>query len=331
MPVATSWLIGACMEAKGKQDLWTQQKPEALAALREQALIQSVESSNRIEGVIVDPGRLRPILLGGAVPRDRPEEELLGYRTALNWIFSRKGPQNITPDLILSLHEMLQSHAADAGKWKARDNEIIEFLPSGERKVRFIPTAARQVPAQVKRLCAEYSRHAEEDAPALLLTASFVFDFLCIHPFRDGNGRVSRLLTTLLLQNNGFNVSRYVSLERLIEETKADYYRVLRECSIGWHDGANSEVPWWNYLLGIVRQGYAEFARKIEQAAGPGKSELIRFAVERQHGQFSLADIAAQCPSVSSQLIKKVLLELKAQKRVKLTGRGRGAKWERLS
>jgi Fic family protein len=332
IPVATTWLLGACMEAKGKQDLWTQQKPEVLAALREQAIIQSAESSNRIEGVTVDPDRLRPILLGKSAPRDRSEEELVGYRKALNWIFTRKGPQKLSPALVLQLHEMAQSQAGDAGEWKARDNEIIEILPSGERRIRFKPTPAKQVPSTMKQLCDEYeSRLDEGKLPALLLVSSFVFDFLCVHPFRDGNGRVSRLLTTLLLQNQGFSVSRYVSLERLVEETKTDYYRVLAECSKAWHEGKNTEAPWWNYLLGTIKQGYAEFARRIEQAGQSGKTEIVRFVIERQHGPFALSDIQAQCPSVSSQLIKKVLADMKSGKLLKLVGRGRSAKWQRNS
>lgn len=330
VPVATAWLLGACMEAKGKQELWTQQKPEVLAALREQAIIQSVESSNRIEGVTVDPGRLRPILLGKSAPRDRSEEELVGYREALQWIFSRKGPQAIRPALVRFLHEMAQGHSGDAGKWKTRDNEIIELLPGGGRKIRFIPTTAKQVPAAMTRLCDEYARHMEEGKiPPLLLLASFVFDFLCVHPFRDGNGRISRLLTTLLLQEQGFTVGRYISLEKLVEDTKTDYYRTLEVCSKEWHDGRNTVTPWWNYFLGTVKQAYSEFARRVETAGQLGKTEIVKFVVERQHGHFSLAEIQAQCPSVSPQLIKKVLAELKAQNRVKLVGRGRSAKWER--
>jgi Fic family protein len=150
-----------------------------------------------------------------------------------------------------------------------------------------------------------------------------------VHPFRDGNGRVSRLATTLLLKAHGFEVVRYISLERLVEERKDEYYGILHACSQGWHDGKNEIVPWWNYFLGVLRSGYREFERQVESAgARPAKSELVRRGVLEQAGGFTLADLALQLPAVSPQLIKKVLAELKSEGRIRLTGRGRGASWE---
>jgi Fic family protein len=330
IPMPTIWLVGACMEARGKQDLWTHQKPVVLAALREQALVQSAESSNRIEGVTVATERLRPILLGKSRPRDRSEEELVGYRHALDWIYTQKHAMRIEPKIILRLHEMAQSgFSGDAGKWKQRDNEIIEILSSGERKIRFIPTPAKEVPKAIEQLCLSYTDLCQQDqVPVLLSVATFVFDFLCIHPFRDGNGRSSRLLTALLLQNHGFAVGRYVSLERLIEETKQDYYEVLGRCSAGWHEGKNELVPWWNYQIGILRRAYGEFERRMEHVGSAGKSDLVRQSILRQVTPFSLAEIQLQCPSTSPQLIKKVLAQMKAAGEVRLVGRGRGARWE---
>ena len=331
IPLGTSWFLGACMEARGKQDLWVRQKPELLAALRQQAIIQSAESSNRIEGVTVTPSRLRPVVLGMARPRDRSEEELAGYRRALDWILNRKGPIAIAPDIIRRLHTLaLGGHSGDAGEWKQRDNEIIELLPNGERRIRFVPTPARETPQVVEALCGAYRELSNEDRiPPLLLVATFVFDLLCVHPFRDGNGRVSRLVTTLLLKAHGFEVVRYVSLERLVEERKEEYYDVLHACSLGWHQGTNEIVPWWNYFLGVVRSGYREFERQVESAdARPAKSEMVRRAVSEQVGRFTLADLALQLPVASPQLIKKVLAEMKVAGRVRLHGRGRGANWE---
>jgi len=331
IPAGTGWLLGACMEAKGKQDLWVRQKPEVLDALREQAMIQSAESSNRIEGVTVEADRLKPIILGKARPRDRSEEELAGYRKALDWIFSRKSPVVITPKVVLHLHTLAQGGAsADAGQWKRQDNEIVEILPNGERHIRFIPLSAKETPSSVDRLCRNYIEACEEEkAPLLLLAATFVFDFLCIHPFRDGNGRVSRLATTLLLREHGFEVARYVSLERLIEERKDDYYRVLGECSQGWHEGRNDLVPWWNFLLSVLRSAYVEFAKKVESTdARPAKSDLIRKAVLSWIGPFTLSDLHAQFPAASPQLVKKVLSEMKKARQVLLVGRGRGARWD---
>ncbi|MEO8372228.1 MAG: Fic family protein [Candidatus Solibacter sp.] len=319
------------MEARGKQDLWAKQKPEVLAALRDQALIQSVESSNRIEGVTVAASRLRPLVLGGARPRDRSEEELAGYRRALDWVFSRKAPIPITPDVIRRLHALAQGgHSGDAGEWKQRDNEIVEILANGERQIRFVPTSAKETPKVIADLCQRYQDAChEERVPPLLIVATFIFDLLCVHPFRDGNGRVSRLATTLLLHKHGFEVVRYVSLERLVEERKDEYYGILRDCSAGWHEGKNEIVPWWNYFLGVLRSGYREFEHQVESTGvRPAKSELVRRTVLEQIGRFTLADIAQQAPAASPQLIKKVLADLKREGRLRLCGRGRGAFWE---
>ncbi|MCP4631237.1 MAG: Fic family protein [bacterium] len=331
IPVGTVWLLGACMEARGKQDLWMRQKPEVLEVLREQAIIQSVESSNRIEGVTIPAERLRPVVLGKAKPLDRSEEELAGYRQALVWIFTRKRRVSVIPKVIQRLHAFAQGgFSGDAGDWKERDNEIIEILPNGERKIRFVPTSAKETPKIMDALCRNYREACDgQHVPPLLIVATFVFDILCIHPFRDGNGRVSRLATTLLLQSHGFQVARYVSLERLVEQSKEEYYGVLAECSKGWHEGKNAVVPWWNYFLSMLRLAYKEFERQVESMeARPAKSDLVRQTVLAQVEQFTLGDLAAQLPSASTQLIKKILAELKKQGKIRLVGRGRGARWE---
>ena len=334
IPVGTGWLLGACMEARGRQDLWIRQKPEVLAVLREQAIIQSAESSNRIEGVTIAPDRLRPVVLGNATPRDRSEEELAGYRQALDWIFSRQRRVPVTPAVIQRLHALAQGgFSGDAGAWKQRDNEVIEILPSGERKVRFVPTPAKDTPKTVAALCLNYRDIGDEQrVPALLVVATFVLDLLCIHPFRDGNGRVSRLAATLLLQSHGFQVARYISLERLVEESKDQYYRALAECSQGWHEGRNAVVPWWNYFLDVLRRAYDELDLQMGSVeARPAKGDLVRQTILTQVEQFTLGDLAAQVPAASPQLIKKVLAEMKQQGKVRLLGRGRGARWEVVS
>ena len=331
IPLGTGWLLGSCMESRGKQDLWLRQKPEVLEVLREQAIIQSVESSNRIEGVTIPANRLRPVVLGKAKPRDRSEEELAGYRQALDWIFSRQRQVSVRPAVFQRLHALAQGgFSGDAGEWKKQDNEIIEILPSGERKIRFVPTSAADTPKTMDLLCRNYREAcADKRIPRLLVVATFVFDLLCIHPFRDGNGRVSRLATTGLLQSHGFQVGRYISLERLVEESQDDYYTILAECSQGWHEGKNEIVPWWNYFLSVLRHAYKEFKRQVESAeARPAKSDLVRQTVLAQVEQFTLGDLTAQLPSASPQLIKKVLAELKKQSKIRLVGRGRGARWE---
>ena len=331
IPIGTGWLLGGCMEARGKQDLWIRQKPEVLGVLREQAIIQSAESSNRIEGVTVAANRLRPLVIGRARPRDRSEEELAGYRAALDWIFSRKSRVAVTPDVIRRLHALAQGGSSgDAGEWKKRDNEVVEILPNGERSIRFVPVSAKETPATVEMLCRQYRAATDDERiPPLLIVATFIFDLLCIHPFRDGNGRVSRLVTSLLLQSHGFQVIRYVSLERRMEESKEEYYRVLKLCSQGWHEGKNEIIPWWNYFLSTLRGAYHEFEHQVESVeARPAKSDLVRQTVLGQVEHFTLADMAAQLPSASPQLIKKVLAEMKNAGQVRLAGRGRGARWE---
>jgi Fic family protein len=290
-----------------------------------------VESSNRIEGVTVPAYRLRPLAIGRAKPRDRPEEELAGYRAALNWIFSRKRAVPIAPDVLRRLHALAQGGSSgDAGEWKKRDNEIVEILPNGERSVRFVPTSAKDTPRAVEMLCRNYRAACDEErVPALLIVATFVFDLLCIHPFRDGNGRVSRLATSLLLQSHDFEVARYISLERLVEESKEECYRVLQLCSERWHEGKNEIVPWWNYDLGLLRNAYKKLQRQVESVgAHPAKSDLVRQTVLAQVDRFTLSDVAALLPAVSPQLVKKVLAEMKKTGEVRLAGRGRGAWWE---
>jgi len=321
------------MEYRGKQDLWTSQKPEVLNVLREQAIIQSVESSNRIEGVTIPSHRLRPVVLENATPRDRSEEELAGYRRAIDWINSRKRLTHLTPMFIQKLHEFSQGgFSGDAGQWKTKSNEIIEILPNGERKIRFVPTSPKGTPEAMDLLCKHYHWiHEEGQIPVLLLIATFIFDLLCIHPFRDGNGRVSRLVTTLLLQSNNFNVGHYISLERLIEQSKNEYYDVLARCSIGWHENKNNIIPWWNYFLSTLRQAYKELEQKVESTPKrPVKTELVKKTVLQQISPFSLADLSSQLPSISSQLIKKILSDLKHSGKVRLTGKGRGALWEKI-
>ena len=333
VPVTTGWLLSSCMEAKGKQDLWTQRKPEVLKALRERAIIQSVESSNRIEGVIVDAGRLKPLIDGVQKPKDRPEEEIVGYRRALSWIFKRKKKEELTSEIIQHLHKLCQGGMiSDAGGWKTKNNEIIEIDSKGDRKVRFVPLEARLTPKAMKELCKEYADIADRnELPVLLAIATCVFDFLCIHPFRDGNGRVSRLLTTFLLSQAGFEVCRYISLERLVEENKEDYYEVLKKCSSGWHKNKNELLPWINFFLSILRDAYKDFAEQVEvvQRVG-GKSDIIRKLVQDQVASFTLSDIHSQILNASPQLIKRVLYQLKKEKKIALSGKGKSARWKKL-
>ncbi len=336
-PQGLVWLIGQCMEARGKQDLWQKTRPETMDALRDIAIIQSAESSNRIEGVEVEKARLVPLLSGKVRPIDRPEEEILGYKNALAWIHKHYKKTEVSSELILKLHSLCQENASgDAGKFKTRNNEIIEILPNGERTIRFVPTEASKTPKAIEQLCKRYRDEIEkENAPDLGIISNFVLDFLCIHPFRDGNGRVSRLLTIYLLYKNSYDVGRYISLERLIEEMKEEYYSALIKSSEDWHEKKHDPFPWMIFFASTLRRAYNELAEKVERSTKissliKGKTEVVQREILTQIGSFTLRDIEALCPSVSSQLIKKVLSELKKEKKVALEGKGRGAFWKVL-
>jgi Fic family protein len=270
LPLSTVWLMTDVAEARGRQDVYTRQAPELLEPLRDIALVQSVESSNRIEGITVAPDRLIPLVLQDATPRDRSEEEIRGYRLALDLIHASAAGLEITPDLLRRLHGLIQEGSGDAGEWKRVANEIIELRPGAPPLVRFIPVSVAGTPAAIEELCLAY-RHAvgQSLAPPLVATAALVFDFLCIHPFRDGNGRISRLLTLLALYQHGFEVGRYVSLERLVEESRADYYDVLRRSSEHWHEGNHDLLPWLNYFLAILKRAYREFEDRAAPTHSP--------------------------------------------------------------
>lgn len=335
IPVGTSIIYGLCAEAKGKEGLWQRAKPEVLEALRAQSIISSTESSNRIEGVEVDRERLQPLVQGTITPRDRPEEEVVGYRNALHWIHKEALSIEINPESIQELHRLAQlGSVGDAGKWKSKNNEIIEIYFDGSTSVRFIPLEPELVPSAIQSLCNAYKDAAKNSKlPDLLLIATFVFDFLCIHPFRDGNGRVSRLLTLLLLYQYDYNVGRYVSIEKVIEDSKIEYYNSLQSSSAGWHTSEHNLEPIWNYFVRTVRIAYEQLQNRVEIEGDfyGGKTELIRKAVLRQLTPFSLNDIYSCEKGVSKALVKKVLYQMRAEGLIELEGTGRGAQWRRIS
>jgi Fic family protein len=330
VPVATTWLLAEIAESRGRQDLFTRQSPQVLKALREAALVQSVESSNRIEGVEVAPERLRPLVLGRARPADRSEAEFHGYREALKLIHKDAVRLTIDPALIRRLHRMIQADAGDAGQWKKVDNEIVELRPGAAPVVRFKPVAANETPAAVKDLCRAY-RHTldQTKVPPLLADALLVLDFLCIHPFRDGNGRVSRLLTLLALYQHGYEVGRYISLERLVEDAREDYYGVLAESSRRWHQGKHDWQPWVSFYLGIIHRAYGLFEKRVGQlkSARGSKRKMVEDAVTVFKRPFTLSELEGACPGVSRDMLRRVLRDLQRAGEVSCRGRGPGAQW----
>ena len=294
--------------------------------------MQSVESSNRIEGVTVDPRRLRPLVVEDARPKDRSEEEIQGYRRALDLVHGPHPPAALGPELLLRLHGLTLAGSGDAGAWKSADNEIVELTPGAPPRVRFRPVSARDTPAAVDELCRLYQDEtARTEASPLLAVAGLVLDFLCIHPFRDGNGRVSRLLTLFALDRHGHRVGRYISLERLVEESRDEYYDALYRSSRRWHEGEHDPTPWLSFFLGVLRSAYRELeTRAAELAPRRGaKTAAIEAAVAVFRGEFTRRDLERACPGVSPELIRKVLRELQKAGRVEALGRGPGAGWRR--
>lgn len=317
-------------EHKGKQDLFTEQTPEVLQTLRQVALIESSESSNRLEGITADHDRIQAMVLKDAAPRDRSEQEIAGYRDALNLIHESGEHMAFSINIILQLHAFLyRYHPGEGGKWKQANNEIVERNPDGSiKRVRFVPVSAVETPAFMTALTDGYGKAIERHEPLIVIPLT-ILDFLCIHPFRDGNGRVARLLTLMLLYHFGYQVGRYISLERIFEESKETYYETLEASSQRWHEGRHDAMPWLNYFWGTLLRAYDEFAERVGniQSGKGSKTELIRQAVMRRIKPFSISDIEGDCPGVSRDMVRLVLRQMRDEGVIKSTGRGRGAKW----
>ncbi|MBU2102500.1 MAG: Fic family protein [Candidatus Omnitrophica bacterium] len=333
LPLGSVWLMNSVAEYKGKQELYAKQSPQVLKTLLETALIESAESSNRIEGVTVDKARLKPLIIGHSKPRDRSEEEVAGYRKALDLIHTKHKSLRITPETIKELHRLCRGESWDAGKWKEKDNDIIRKHPDGRVEVIFKPVSAAKTPEMMKQLCLSYEHSVSQlKYPDLYAVACLVLDFLSVHPFRDGNGRVGRLLTLLALYQHGYMVGKYISLERVIEQSKETYYETLNKSSQKWHEAKHDVIPWFNYFLGTVLAAYKEFEERAEQIkpARGAKTQMITQAIEKQVGEFTLSDIEKACPSTSRDMIKIVFRELQKNKKIKCLGKGKAAKWINL-
>lgn len=321
-------------EYRGKQELFSRQTPEILNTLQQVAIIESSESSNRLEGIIAPHKRIEALVLQSAAPQNRSEREIAGYRDALALIHESAQYMDFSTNVILQCHSMVHRYMSeDAGHWKMVDNEIVEKNPDGSvRRIRFKPVSAVQTPQAMDGLVENYkeaiNRHNKE--PLVVIPLS-VLDFLCVHPFRDGNGRVARLLTLLLLYHFDYQVGRYISLERIFEESKETYYETLEESSKGWHQAEHDVFPWMNYFWGVLLRAYREFEDRVGKIrTGKGsKTEQIRKAVDRRIGPFAISDIESDCPGISRDMIRIVLRQLRDEGAILLQGKGRGAKWIR--
>ncbi len=342
-------LIG---EYKGKQDLYKIQAPEMLENLRQVAIIQSVESSNRIEGVVVaDHKRLKDLVQEKTTPKDRSEGEIAGYRDVLNTIHANHEHIPFTEKIVLQLHRDLMKYSdTEGGKWKLTNNEIEEVRPDGTRFIRFKPVEPHltevymqelhkvyNIVASGKHLFGDYNSMAPDQAiddllDPLVLTALYVLDFLCIHPFLDGNGRMARLLTVLSLYQPGYEVARYISLERIIETTKESYYETLYASSQGWHEAQHDPLPWIDYFLSIILAAYKEFEERAGTVSnGHGsKTEMVMSAINSFLGDFSISEVEEACPTVSRDWIRTLLQQLKKDGKVEVLGKGRYARWRKV-
>ena len=316
-------------EFRGRQDLFVRQFPEQLETLRTHALIESAESSNRIEGVVAGPGRVADLVIKGTEPRNRSEQEIAGYRDALQLIHQTHPHIPFSPNVLLQFHQMLYRYQpGTGGRWKATDNQIVERdHRGGVVRVRFEPTPATGTADAMTALTTGLANAlATGMADPLVLTPLAILDFLCIHPFTDGNGRVARLLSLLLLYRFNYRVGRYISIERIVEESRETYYEALERSSRGWHESAHDAGPWLTYFWGVLIRAYGEFETRVESLQG-SKTTQVRSAVVRRSGPFSISDVERDCPAVSRDMVRHVLRQMRSEGLIQVEGRGRGAKW----
>ncbi len=328
-------LVGALNRYQGRQELYSHQAPQVLESLRKIAIVESTEASNRIEGITVPAHRLRA-LMAQAPPETRPESEIAGYRDVLARIHTGQVESSLTPESILALHADLYTYVrGEGGQWKQRDNIIRQILPNGREVVRFVPLPADETPAAMEELCQRMGEVWDaEQVDKLLIINAFILDFLCIHPFADGNGRLARLLTLLLLYAAGYEAGRYISLEHIIETTKETYYEALLRSSQRWDTGHHNVTPWYQYSLGVLVYAYREFERQVgELTFAPGaKRAAVLAAIEAFDSghTFSIAELEHTCPTVSRATIRRVLNELREQEQVECLGTGRWARWQKI-
>ena len=313
-------------EYKGQQNRFIEAKADALSDLLEVAKIQSTEASNRIEGIITTDDRLKKIVRDKTMPKTHGEKEIAGYRDVLATIHESHDYIPPKPSIILQLHRDLYKFSGKAigGSFKNSDNVIAEELPDGQRIVRFEPVPAWETPEAVTALCNAFEEALRDtELDPLLLIPMFILDFLCIHPFNDGNGRMSRLLTLLLLYRSGYIVGKYISIEKLISDTKETYYEALQASSYNWHEGTNDYAPFVTYMLGILVAAYRDFEIRIEllTTKGLSKPDRVREIIKNHLGKITKSEIMAQCPDISQITVQRALADLlKSGEIIKLSG-----------
>lgn len=327
-------LIAAIYKEAGKQELYLKQRPEELEKLVEIAKVQSTEASNAIEGIVTTSTRIRQLVEEKTAPKNRDEQEIAGYRDALNIIHENFDAIPITQNYILQLHKVLYSHMNNpmAGRTKSVQNYISAAYPDGHAETLFTPLAPFETPDALDRICEEYNRViGNMEVEPLIAIPVFIHDFLCIHPFNDGNGRMSRLLTTLLLYRNGFYVGKYISLEAKIAKNKDLYYDSLNQAQTGWHEEKEDAVPFIKYLLGTILAAYRDFEERFTLVETKKSAlEMVRQASMNKLGRFTKQDIREFCPTLSVSAIEGALRKMVASGEIKREGSGKNTCYYRL-
>ena len=331
LPVNIYNTIAKIHEYKGKQELYVKNYPDVLDKMIDVAKIQSTKSSNAIEGIYTNDARLNELMNKKTEPRNRNEEEIAGYRHVLDIIHENYAYIEFNKNDILTLHNQLYSYSYVnyKGKFKTLDNTIMEVDKLGNRKVRFQPVSSFETENYFDKMVGAYKKAVEANIPALILIPVLIHDFLCIHPFDDGNGRMSRLLTLLLLYKFGYFVGRYISIEMLIEESKESYYEELKRSSEKWHTGENDEIPFIRYMLGVLLKAYEECDDRFnlignEKLTSP---ERVLSVIQRSLEPLSKKDIMIICPDISQRTIERALKELYDNSKIKQVGSGRSTKY----
>ena len=336
LPPARVQLLTGIAEARGRAEALRRQNPAGLETLRRAAVIQSTEASNAIEDIVAPRARIEALVADKTTPENRSEQEIAGYRLVLDQIHANGPHIPFEPRYVEQLHGYLYRFTGDttAGRWKLLDNKVEERRPDGQVVERFKPVSAGDTAAAMDQLHAGFARAlADGTYPPLLLAAAYVLDFLVIHPFRDGNGRMARLITLWLLYIAGHEVGRFISVEKLIEESRETYYDALGASTDGWHDAAHDLGPWTDYFLGIVNAAYGELESRTSALGGRGsKKALIKaFIRSSLSDEFTVAQIREAAPGVSDAHISKVLGELKREQVIEPVAVGRKARWRRIS
>lgn len=317
-------MITKLHEYKGRQKLLFNAHQDEIRTLANVAKIQSVGASNRIEGIFTSDKRLREIAEEKSAPMNRSEQEIAGYREVLKIIHENYDFIDVTPNMILQLHRDLYAYAPGGGCFKNSDNFIAETNQEGRQITRFVPVPAFQTDIFINDLCRKFSEAvAENKFDPLLLIPMFVLDFLCIHPFSDGNGRMSRLLTLLLLYKFGYTVGKFISVEMLIEQSKDTYYEALRSSSVGWHKNNNNYGPFIKYTLGILLKAYKEFEKRVHHISIKNKSARIKALVRESLTPITKKRIMEHCPDISKVTVERTLAELVKSGEIRKVGAGR--------